>query len=317
MNIPPGDIDLVAIGESLIDLISIEETDNLIGASTFRKYQGGSPTNIAVNFARLGGRVAVISKIGTDAFGRYLSAELQRTGVITEFLVSDPNVHTTIIFVSHTKGTPDFDAWRDGDYQLKPGDIDEQIIQRARIVHASTFALSRQPCRSAIEHAFKLAQQFGKIISLDPNYSPRIWPDYNEAKVVITRMLGYTTLTKPSLDDAQRLFGEGKTPEAYIELFHTMGPKIVVMTMGSRGLLLSIEGVLTHIPARPVKVVDATGAGDSFWAGFLIALLDGYSLHRCALFAREIVERKLSTIGTLPSNINKYEIYKTLEQNGI
>ena len=317
MNIPQGDIDLLAIGETLIDLISVEETDNLLEANTFRKYQGGSPANIAVNIARLGGRAALISKIGTGHFGQFLSTELQHAGVITDFLVSDPTVHTTIIFVSHTKGTPDFEAWRDGDYQLAPEEIAEQVIQRARIVHASTFALSRPPCRSAIEHAFQLAQQHGKIISLDPNYSPRIWPDYSEAKAVITRMLSYATLTKPSLDDARRLFGEGKTPEAYIELFHAMGPEHVVMTMGSQGILLSTEGLLTHIPARPINVVDATGAGDSFWAGFLTALVDGNTLHRCALFAREIVELKLTTIGTLPRSINRSEIYLKLLHEGL
>jgi fructokinase len=126
-------------------------------------------------------------------------------------------------------------------------------------------------------------------------------------------MLSYTTITKPSLDDAIRIFGRGKAQEEYIELFHKMGPKIVVFTMGADGVLLSEEGKLVHIPARSIKVVDATGAGDSFWAGFLVALLDGNSLKRCVLFAREIVERKLTTVGPLPDSINRREVYAKID----
>lgn len=309
MKIPEGDLDLLAIGEALVDFISIEETDSLRDAYTFRKYLGGSPANIAVYVAKLGGRSAVVSKTGMGAMGQFIQGELRQAGVVTDYLVMDYRVRTTVVFVSHTKRTPDFEAFRSGDYLLEPGEVREIAIQRARIVHASTFALSREPCRSAVEKAFQLAQKHSKIISLDPNYSRHIWPDYREAVDVLRRMLGYATITKPSLDDATRIFGEGRTPEEYVQLFHTMGPRVVVLTMGAEGVLLSEEGRITRIPSRPVEVVDATAAGDSFWAGFLVALLDGSSLKRCALFAREIVERKLSTVGPLPDTIDRQGVY--------
>ncbi|GAB4531552.1 MAG: carbohydrate kinase [Anaerolineae bacterium] len=313
MEIPPGDLDLVAIGETLVDFISLEETDWLRNAYTFRKYLGGSPANIAVHVAKLGGASAIISKIGIGAMGQFLKAELQRAGVTTDYLVMDHRVHTSVIFISRTARTADFEPFRSGDFMLEPREIDEVAIKRARVVHASTFALSRDPCRSAIEKAFKLARQYGKIISLDPNYSPTVWPNYQQAKEIICHMLSYATLCKPSLDDATRIFGPDKTPEEYIRLFHDMGPNIVVFTMGAKGMLLSYEDRLLHIPARRIKVVDATGAGDSFWAGFLVALLDGNPLERCALFAREIVERKLTTVGPLPDSIDRQEIYARID----
>lgn len=313
MRIPKGDLDLLAIGETLVDFISIEETDWLRNAYTFRKYQGGSPANMAVYVAKLGGKSAIFSKTGIGAMGQFLKAELRRAGVTCNYLIMDHRVHTSVVFISRTARTADFEAFRSGDYRLEPREIDEEAIQRAKVVHASTFALSREPSRSAVEKAFELAQKYDKIISLDPNYSPKIWPDYLEAKEVIRRMLSYTTITKPSLDDATRIFGRDKAPEEYIELFHEMGPEIVVFTMGADGVLLSEEGKLSHIPARPIKVVDATGAGDSFWAGFLVALLDGNPLKRCILFAREIVERKLTTVGPLPDTIDRQEIYAKVE----
>lgn len=313
MEIPEGDVDLVAVGETLVDFISEEEAESLREAYTFRKYQGGSPANIAVNVAKLGGISAVISKTGIGNFGQFLKAELQRAGVITDYIVMDHLVHTTVIFISRTEGTPDFEAFRAGDYKLEPAEVSERAIERARVIHASTFALSREPCRSAVEKAFQQAEEQAKIISLDPNYSRQIWPNYREAKTVLERMLGYATITKPSLDDAVRIFGPGDEPESYIARFHEMGPPFVVLTMGPDGILLSEEGEMTYTPARPVEVVDATGAGDSFWAGFLTALLDGNKLERCVLFAREIVERKLTTVGPLPDTIDREIVYAQVD----
>ncbi len=313
LSIPGGDLDLLVIGETLIDFISVEETESLLEATTFQRFAGGSPANIAANVAKLGGQAAVISKTGIGAFGQFLKAELSRAGVQTQYMVMDHRVRTSIIFVSRTKGTPDFEPFRDADFRLEPREISEEAIARAKVVHASMWPLSREPARSAVEKAFVLAQEQGKLISLDPNYSPRIWPDTREARQVIRHMMSYTTLTKPSLDDARRLFGEGQSPEHYIARFHEMGPRVVVFTMGGAGMILSVEGQQTFIPAQPVKVVDATGAGDSFWAGFLMALLDGHPLERCVLFAREIVGRKLARIGPLPDNLDRAEIYKAIE----
>jgi fructokinase len=313
MKIPDGDLDVLTLGETLVDFISVEETDWLRNAYTFRKYQGGSPANIAVYVAKLGGQSAVISKTGIGAMGQFLKAELGRAGVDCDYLVMDHRVHSSVIFVSRTSRTADFEAFRSGDYQLEPHEISEEAISRARVVHASTWALSREPCRSAVERAFNLAREQGKIISLDPNYSPQIWPDYREAISVIPRLLGYATITKPSLDDAARLFGRDQSPEDYVQRFHEMGPEIVVFTMGGEGVLLSDGGSMTHIAARPIQVVDATGAGDSFWAGFLVALLDGHPLQRCVRFAREIVERKLTTVGPLPDNLDRQALYAKLE----
>ena len=316
MKLPEGNLDLLAIGETLVDFISMEETDWLRNAYAFRKYQGGSPANIAVYVSKLGGQAAVISKMGIGAMGQFLKAELRRAGVICDYLVMDHRVHSSVVFVSRTARTADFEAFRSGDYRLEPREISEEAIERARIVHASTWPLSREPSRSAVEHAFAMAREQGKIISLDPNYSPQLWPDYREAMEVMPRMLSYATITKPSLDDAARLLGRDRRPEEYIECFHEMGPEIVVFTMGAEGVLLSEGGTPTHIPARPIKAVDATGAGDSFWAGLLVAMLDGNPLERCVLFAREIVERKLRTVGPLPETITRQEVYETLDTAG-
>jgi sugar/nucleoside kinase (ribokinase family) len=316
MEIPKGDLDLLAIGEIVVDLISVKETHDLRDAHTFRKYQGGAPANIAGYVSKLGGKSAIISKTGTGTFGQFIKAELNQAGVVTDYLVMDQRVQTTIIFITRSKDAADSEAYRSGDYQLEPEEINQEAIKRAKVVHASTFSLSREPCRSAVEKAFGLAQRHGKIISLDPNYNPAIWPQYQEAREVLRRMFAYATISKPSLEDAERIFGKGKAPEEYIGRFHEMGPSIVVFTMGADGIILSREGKMTHIPARPVEVVDATGAGDAFWAGFLMTLLDGHSLKDCVLFGRELVERKLTTVGTLPDHVDRAELFHVMRVRG-
>jgi fructokinase len=226
----------------------------------------------------------------------------------------DHRTNTTVIFVSSTATTPDFEEFRIGDYLLESKEIPEEAIDRAKVVHSSTFALSREPCRSAVIECFRRAREMGKIVSLDPNYSRRVWPDYKEALGVIREAYKHVNVTKPSADDARRVFGPDHEPEQYIEMFHDLGPETVIFTMGGEGNLVSEGGkITTHVPTRDVDVVDATGAGDSFWAGFLTALLDGNGVERSVLFAREIVERKLTTKGPLPSEIDREEVYARLD----
>ncbi|MEA3336885.1 MAG: sugar kinase [Chloroflexota bacterium] len=310
LTIPTGDIDVLCIGELLVDLISEEPVATLADAETYRRYQGGSPANIAANVARLGGHAAIIGKVGADAFGRYCIQELAQLGVITDGLIEDPASHTTAIFVSRTSATPDFEVYRGADARLRPDEIWESAIENTRLLHASTFALSRQSSRNAVTRALEVAHHLGKTISLDPNYSPRVWPDRDEALAVLKDLYRFVSLTKPSLDDAQRLFGTGLQPEEYITRFHNLGPELVVMTLGRGGVIVSIAGRMVHIPGLKIDVIDATGAGDCFWAGYLVSLLDGHNPIFAAHVAQAVAARKLGQAGPLPHTLNRQAFYQ-------
>ncbi len=303
-------IDILTIGETLIDFISTEMTGGLRHADTFRRHLGGSPANIAVNVARLGLRSAVISKIGAGAFGGFLADSLRANGVVTDFLARDATVRTSVIFVSRTVGTPEFEAFRDADYRLAAHEISDTAIAAAKVVHASTFALSKEPCRSAIKSAFERAHRQRKIISLDPNYSPLIWDNRAEALAILRTLFRRVSITKASLDDARRLFGADISPRAAVDRLHDWGAETVVFTLGGAGSLVSKKGgLMGYLPARTIAIADATGAGDAFWAGYLTAQLDGQPPEACLLFAREVVELKLQTVGTLPATVNRTELF--------
>jgi fructokinase len=153
----------------------------------------------------------------------------------------------------------------------------------------------------------------GKIVSLDPNFSPKVWPDVEEARRVLRQAFRSVGYTKFSLDDASRLLGSAASPEETIQRIHELGPAVVVLTLGKDGSMVSRDGtILERLPARPIQVVDATGAGDSFWAGFLVALVEGLPLEKCLRFAREVVEIKLQTLGPLPAGLSKEQLLQKI-----
>jgi len=307
---------VLGVGELLIDLISTEPAPSLRDTVEFRRYQGGAPANLVLNVAKLGGRSALIAKIGIGAFGQYCKNELSRFGVLTDYLVMDHRTRTTMVFVARTKGTPDFEVARQGDAALRVEEVSDEAISRARLIHVSAFALSREPCRSAVQHAVREAKAAGKLVSLDPNYHPDIWPDLFEAKQVLGELYPLVDLTKPSMDDAERIFGPGRSPEEYARRFAAMGARIVVLTTGPGEALLCHEGLVTTFPTPRVRVADATGAGDAYWAGFIVAYLDGRPPEQCMQFARTVAEIKLRTVGPLPANVDRDEIYAALSTAG-
>ena len=305
-----NDIDLLCVGETLIDFISAERTNLLTEANSFVRYLGGSPANIAVTLARLGGRAALASRVGAGAFGQFIRRELESRQVMTDFLRHDAENRTTVVFVTRSQGTPDFEVFHGADAELRPEDVPAAAIERAKVVHTSTFALSRNPCRSTVTGVLRQAASLGKVVSLDPNYNPQLWPNLTEARSVLTDLYAFVTITKPSLDDAARLFGPGATPEEYVRQFHSLGPRTVVLTMGKHGTLLSHDDRMTHVPAQLVDVVDATGAGDAFWGGFLTAWIDRLAPEQCVLVANAVVAQKLQRIGHDTTPIDKQAIYQ-------
>jgi fructokinase len=294
---PPADLDVLAVGETVVDLIGTEPEVGLRDVAGFTRHQGGSPANLTRWLAAMGRTAAIVSKVGSGPFGRFLEHELRRAGVFTEYLLQDPARHTSLVFASRTRGTPEFEPARDADMALEVADLPQAALTSARIVHSTAYALSRMPCREAVTRALETARAAGRVTSLDPNYAPKLFDDPVAGRRIVTNALAGVDLTKPSLDDCRRIFGRDDEPENQVQRFHDLGPRVVVLTMGAEGVLVSEGDSLHHVPARPVDPVDVTGAGDAFWAGFLTSLLGGYDLLHSARFAVAVAAHKLETVG--------------------
>jgi fructokinase len=292
--------DLVAIGESVIDFISEVITDNLGETNRYRLYIGGQVTNLAANMARLGKQVALATCWGMDGLGQHLRQELNSNGVDLQFVQETHKAPTTTSIITRNLNTPDFIIHRGADIYLSFSQPLFETIKQSEVVHTSAFALSHDPARSSIINLLAEAKIQNKIISLDPNYHPGIWPDTPDFIDLLQLAFQYATITKPSLDDCHRLLGEGKTPHEYAEVFKSWGVKIVVITMGKDGVFLSDqEGDCFLVQPSQVDVVDVTGAGDAFWSGLITGILEGHSVLEAVLAGQVIAEIKLKSLGPI------------------
>lgn len=307
---PP--IDVLTIGETLIDLISETEQESLLEARSFRMYAGGQATNVALNVAALGGSAALVARVGDDNFGVFLRHHLVAAGVQTGCVHTTPHTPTTLVVVTRNRASPDFTVYRGADATMLPDDMPLSLLPQVTIVHTSAFALSREPSCSTILKFIEQAHASGTLVSFDPNYHERLWNLAENPLSVCARICPYVWLTKPSLDDCRRLFGPGLTPEAYAQKFLELGVRHVVLTMGQGGALLADASGIVFQPASQVEVVDVTGAGDSFWAGLLLAAVDGYTLHDAMRVGLAVAAIKIQQVGPLAQKIDRAALYAQL-----
>jgi fructokinase len=307
-------LDVLVFGEALIDLISDRMVSSLADAGGFRRFVGGQVTNVALNVVRLGGTAAAVGCIGDDGFGRYIHQQLAQAGVGVDYVTLTDQAPTTVSINARQTATPDFIIYRGADAHIFSRKKYLEAVESSRVVHTSAFALSREPARSTILQALERARQSGALVSLDPNHHPRIWPDVDDVRGVLAEAYRWVNVTKPSLDDCVRLFGPGLSPLACVERFQSWGPEIVALTMGARGILLATDGGdFYHIESGDVEVADVTGAGDAFWAGLLIALLDGYPPHEAACLGQIVAEIKIGTVGPVPRMPDRTELTRRIE----
>lgn len=311
-QIPEGDIDVLSVGEALVDFISTEAVDKVEQADGFRPYLGGSVTNLAANVARLGGRAAVAARVSDDPFGRFVRREMKQQGIITDYLRTDTTTRTTLAFITRSVATADFVIYRGSDACLLPEDVPEAAIERSRVVHTSAFALSQESSRTAVLDALGRARARGCLTSLDPNYHPSLWDASRPVAEVLAEACRHVDVVKPSQVDCQRLFAADLSLSDCAQRFHDWGVKRIVLTQGAQGISIYEEGQWLHVESREVSVTDATGAGDAFWAGFLVATLDGHSLREAVLFGREVAEMKVGTVGPIADTLNKEVIYRRI-----
>jgi fructokinase len=294
------ELTFLMLGEAVVDLISSGIVSTLEEANSFQRFPGGEVSNLALNLARLGYETALGACLGDDGFGRYLKAQYRQAGVNLNYLQTCRDAPTTVITVARQTETPDFIIFRGADKNFQDTEALRRAAETCRAVHTSAGSLAHDPCRGSIVRLLEAARRQGKLISLDPNYHPKIWPDRDDFVSFLKELYTLITVTKPSLDDSQRIFGPDREPQEYLEAFLDLGPELVALTMGRHGVMIGTQGGGFHrLEANPISVVDVTGAGDAFWSGLLAGLLAGKSPLESARMGQAIAEHKIGVLGPI------------------
>ena len=299
-------IDILCVGEVLIDFIGHQIGVQINNTRDYHRYLGGSPTNVAMNASRLGLKPVLVATVGNDGFGEYIFKRFSEVGLNTNYIKTVDDKPTSVIFVSRTDSTPDFIPFREADYCISENQILKATLENTNIFHTTCFALSKEPAQTTILKKAEEAYNLGCKLSIDVNYAKKIWGSQEKALSVIKAYCKFNPLIKISEDDMLRLFEKELPHDQIFNFFHESGVDIVCLTLGSKGVKLSQKGKgIIQLPAVKVeKVMDATGAGDAFWSGFLFAYIKEKPVKDCLQVALQLAALKLQNVGRLPDNIN-------------
>lgn len=258
--------DVYCIGEMLIDFIPGSEP-----ASYIRK-AGGAPANVAIAVAKNGLSASMCCKVGDDQFGRFLMDTLEEYHVKAACPELCQDAVTTMAFVTLAdNGERIFTFARKpgADTLLAEKDIKEEDIEDAVIVHAGSVSLSAQPAAAATVKAMRVGHEKGKLVSFDVNYRNVMWNDDEKAcAAAVMDTLKYVDMLKISEEEVEMMGGL----EALPKLMADNDIVLAVETLGSEGAQAFFRGEVIRVEGRKVKAVDATGAGDAFWGGFMSSL---------------------------------------------
>lgn len=285
--------DIVCFGSLMVDLRGAGATPALDQVELFHRSLGAAAFNVASTIARLGRTAAVVGRVGDDAFGRFVRAELRRLAVDDRCVQVDRDHTTTLAFFAESRSTRDVLVVRGADRYLTFEADAHALIEQSAGLHVTAFALSKEPCRSATILAIETAHAMGRIVSLDPNYRAGTWRHVDELIDLLRHLLPLTTVIKPSLSDAEALWGTGLSPGDYVERFHQHGARQVLLTLGREGVVASDGVTIQRLPVVPIEASATSGVGDAFTAGALATLIDGQDLLTAARVGMLVADYRL------------------------
>ncbi|MER6000565.1 carbohydrate kinase [Nonomuraea angiospora] len=274
-----------------------------------RVLPGGGPANTAVALARLGTPTRFLGRVSGDVFGELFRRHLASSGVDLSASVDAKEPSTLAVAALDAGGQAEYTFYADGtaDWQWTPYELDLDRLGPVACLHTGSLALAREPGRTAVE-AFAREAAGRATISIDPNVRPSL---ASLADYPVSRWCEWTDILKLSADDLDFLL-PGVPMERACDTWHAAGARLIVVTRGAAGALVSLDGERASVPAPEVNVVDTVGAGDSFTAGLLHSLaakdllggrLDGLDLGtavEAAEFAVRVAALTCSVAGANP-----------------
>jgi 5-dehydro-2-deoxygluconokinase len=277
--------DVLAIGRSSIDLYAHEIGRPIADVRSFDAYVGGCPTNVSVGTRRLGLRSALLTAVGDDQVGDFVTAFLDREGVDTQFVPRKAGHRTSAVIL--TIQPPDrfpLTFYRDNcaDRELTVDDVKRAPIGESRVIFVTGTGLSHQPSRDATIAAAAAARAAGVPVVVDIDYRPDQWESAEAFAAQMRGLLRLATLAVGTEEELAAATGSSDVPQGAAALL-ACGIEALVLKRGARGsTVFRADAPPIDAAPFPIDVLNVLGAGDAFASGFLYGYLQGWTLERAA-----------------------------------
>ena len=299
--------EVITMGRVGVDIYPDQIGVPLEDVTSFGKYLGGSPTNVAVAVARHGRRSAVVTRVGADPFGRFVHKALLGFGVDDRFVSTVDGLPTPVTFCEIFP-PDDFPLYfyrlpTAPDMQIRADELDLDAIAAADIFWVTGTGLSAEPSRSATMKALEARGKHGVTV-LDLDYRPMFWPSREEAHTHVRAAVGLVDVAVGNLEECEVAVGE-REPERAAAALVDAGVGFAVVKQGPAGVLGLRDGESVVVPPVPVEVVNGLGAGDAFGGALCHGLLAGWEIERILRFANAagaVVAGRLACADAMPTS---------------
>lgn len=298
-------VDVLTMGRIGVDIYPLEHGVGLEDVTSFAKFLGGSPANVAVAAARLRRTAAIVTAVGGDPFGRFCRSELVRLGVFDDHVKVVPELSTAVAFCEIFP--PDnfplyFYRMAAPDLELCPDDLPREAIERAKVFWITVTGLCREPSRSAHLAALR-RRQCAEYTVIDLDFRQQFWESPEAARREIDQAMPLVDISVGNVAECEVAFGETDPEKAALAMLDR-GVDLAIVKRGPHGVLAMTADEVFEVEGTTVDVVNGLGAGDAFGGALCHGLVKGWPLLEtltAASAAGALVATRLQCSTAMPS----------------
>ena len=312
-------IDIVCMGILVVDILAspiskIPGSGELAEANEISLYGGGHAHNTSISLARLGEKVGVIGKVGNDPFGNFLIENLKKEGVDTSKISVSNKFGTSKTMVILTPSEDRrFIHSLGANADLSIDDIDFDYLKKAKILYVGGYGVIPRLDEESLVRILKFAKEQGLTILLDVVIPHTEFNWINKCK----KVLEFTDFFLPNSDEAKLITGEADPKKQASEILEYNPQMTVVITMGEKGSLVRTEKEAIQVSSYGIEVVDPSGGGDAFSAGFIFGVIHDWDLAETLKIASAMGASAVRKIGTTPGVFTREEATSFIQNNKI
>ena len=280
------EFDLILLGRVAVDLNPVDYYCPLNESTTFKRYLGGSPANIAVGLARLGKKVGFFARVSDDQLGTFVTDYFENEGIDTSHIKRCQNGEKIGLTFTEIKSETESSIvmYRNeaADLKLDVEDIDEEYINKAKAILISGTALAESPSREAALKAVAIAKKNGVPVIFDIDYRAYNWKNSDEIAIYyssVAREADIILGSREEYDLTEKFIKVGMTDKETAAYWHSQNAKIVIIKHGKEGsTAYTNDGESFSIKPFPVKLLKSFGGGDGYASAFLYGIFEGWEI---------------------------------------